>query len=106
MDPSGPEFESTGSSYHKICVRDVSWHSQEPVMMSVGWESTRNGSTVARHEWKGLSKMSNILEDWVQRQEDERGERASQRTTERHFPGAYESEASTSDEEDEEGLDM
>lgn len=91
MDPSGPEPEQTKSSRHQVCVRDVSWHTQEPVILSVGWESGQGGSTVARHEWKGLSKMSNRLEDWVQKRRDERGERATLRASRRgQVPGAYE----------------
>lgn len=97
IDPSGPELEPIENSHRKVCVRDVSWHSQEPIIMSVGWESIRGGSTVARHEWKGLSKMSNKLEDWVQKQQDERGEQTNRWVNRRHFPGAFERE--DSDEE-------
>lgn len=39
--------------------------------MSVGWEGRRVGSVVARHEWKGLSKLSHSLEDWVDKQKAE-----------------------------------
>jgi DDB1- and CUL4-associated factor 11 len=68
--------------------------------MSVGWESRRGGSTVARHEWKGLSKMSGKLEDLLQKQRDERRERASRRATTRsQIPGAFEPEESEDDEE-------
>lgn len=36
--------------------------------MSVGWEGSHvGGSVVARHEWKGLSKMSHSLEDWTEK---------------------------------------
>lgn len=98
VDPSGPELEPIDNPRRKVCVRDVSWHSQEPIMMSVGWESIQGGSTVARHEWKGLSKMSNKLEDWVQKQQDERGERAARWATRRYVPGA--SEFEDSDEEE------
>jgi len=61
--------------------------------MSVGWESRRGGSTVARHEWKGLSKMSGKLEDLVEKQRVERKERASRRSR-RQIPGAFEHEES------------
>jgi hypothetical protein len=52
---------------------------QEPVMMSAAgewdsWDSIR-GSIVARHEWKGLSKLAGKLEDWVERDQSERSER-------------------------------
>ncbi|KAI6047837.1 WD40-repeat-containing domain protein [Pisolithus marmoratus] len=79
---SGPELQSRSrSAYTVVCVRDVSWSSTEPVMMSVGWEgSPTGGSIVARHEWKGLSKMSYSLEDWTEKQ---RAEGASSRIPER-----------------------
>lgn len=36
--------------------------------MSVAWSSAgRGGSVVARHEWKGLLKMSGALEDFVEK---------------------------------------
>jgi WD repeat-containing protein 23 len=36
--------------------------------MSVAWSSAgRGGSVVARHEWKGLSKMPGALEDFVEK---------------------------------------
>lgn len=88
FDPSAPEFDPPTRRNHKVCVRDVSWHSQEPVIMSVGWESGHGGSTVARHEWKGLSKMHNNLEDWAEKQRTERAERLHQTRT-RHVPGAF-----------------
>ncbi|KAF8665431.1 hypothetical protein AX16_000450 [Volvariella volvacea WC 439] len=49
----------------EACVRDVSWHSQEPILLSAGWESNHGGSTVVRHEWEGLSKSRGSIEDWV-----------------------------------------
>lgn len=76
FDPSGVEPEAISQSGNRVCVRDVSWHSQEPVLMSVGWESRQRGSTVARHEWKGMSKRPGELEDWVAEQSSERSERA------------------------------
>ena len=36
--------------------------------MSAAWESRRTGSTLARHDWKGLSKLAGSLEDWNERQ--------------------------------------
>jgi WD repeat-containing protein 23 len=87
-DPSEPEPDNVVSS-GRVCVRDVSWHSQQPVLMSVGWEGGRyGGSIVARHEWKGLSKMGNRLEDWVQKHEAEAAERS--RTSRAHtIPGQF-----------------
>ncbi|KAF8921890.1 WD40-repeat-containing domain protein [Mucidula mucida] len=63
-DPSAPE-DPTPLGKRNVCVRDVSWHSQEPVMMSAAWANSRGGSILARHEWKGLQKMGGSLEDWV-----------------------------------------
>ncbi|KAI6161431.1 WD40 repeat-like protein [Pisolithus thermaeus] len=69
---SGPEMQPPKRSRTAVCVRDVSWSSTEPVMMSVGWDDSRTGgSIVARHEWKGLSKMSYSLEDWTEKQRAE-----------------------------------
>lgn len=70
--------------------------------MSAGWENGRGGSVVARHEWKGLSKMSWNLEDWAEKHAQEQTEsratrgavRRSRRLRERaeHIPGAFQSE--------------
>jgi WD repeat-containing protein 23 len=68
--------------------------------MSAGWENGRGGSVVARHEWKGLSKMSRALEDWVEKDAEEQKEwcarkspvRRSRRLRNRRIPGAFESE--------------
>ena len=62
--------------------------------MSVGWESSRvGGSIVARHEWKGLSKMAYSLEDFTEKQRTERAQRAvSQRAVGYRVPGAFEEE--------------
>lgn len=51
------------------------------MMMSAGWDGGRSvsKSIVARHEWKGLSKMSYSLEDWGEKQRAERNERATKR---------------------------
>lgn len=108
-DPSAPERLSTHHhTNHRVCVRDVSWHSQEPVMMSAGWDSGHGGSILARHEWKGLSKMNGSLEDWVAREESERHatenvRRSSRLATQRRrdfnlIPGTYLDD----DEDDEE----
>jgi DDB1- and CUL4-associated factor 11 len=50
--------------------------------MSAGWDGyySRGGSSIARHEWKGLFKQGgltvrNALEDFVERRETERRER-------------------------------
>ena len=54
FEPSGPEPRENTASRHKICVRDVSWHCEQPVLMSAGWIGTRwsqrEGSLIARHE--------------------------------------------------------
>jgi DDB1- and CUL4-associated factor 11 len=43
--------------------------------MSAAWDAYER-STVARHEWKGLSKSSSPLQDWVEKQTLEGAERA------------------------------
>jgi DDB1- and CUL4-associated factor 11 len=74
-DPSGVEESARpASSIYGSCVRDASWSSEEPVLISAAWESQRHGSTLARHEFKGLSKMSYSLEDWEQKRRDEGAE--------------------------------
>lgn len=120
-DPSGPELEPTRSLRPNVCVRDVSWHSQvcllwpqttgrslmmvlqEPVIMSAGWESGRGGSIVARHQWKGLSKLPGALEDWVEKTKQEQSDNSLRRSSRlqgqargQRVPGAFE----TSEEED------
>jgi WD repeat-containing protein 23 len=46
--------------------------------MSVAWSSAgRGGSVVARHEWKGLSKMPGALEDFVEKRRLESHEQYS-----------------------------
>lgn len=57
--------------------------------MSVGWESGRGGSTVARHEWKGLSKMTHRLEDWVEKQRMEGRDQAQRAARMTRVPGAF-----------------
>jgi len=49
-------------------VRDVSWHSSEPVLMSSAWANQRSKSSVARHEWKGLGRNGMRLEDVVEKE--------------------------------------
>lgn len=54
-------------------------------MMSTGWLGdawrSREGSVIARHEWKGLSKMRYKLEDHVEKQRAEQAETI--------MPGSY-----------------
>jgi WD repeat-containing protein 23 len=95
--PSGAELSGTNITLSNTCVRDVSWHSQEPVIMSAGWESRSGGTVIARHEYMGLSKTSGALEDWVERRNLEashtsarQSNRLFQRREQRHVPGAYE----------------
>ncbi|KAG5716341.1 LEC14B protein [Termitomyces sp. T112] len=103
FDPSQPELPSTRSRNRAPCVRDVSWHSEEPVMMSAAWENSMNGSTVARHEWKGLLRMQGALEDWVEKNTLE-GEESSRRRSvrlrnQRRVPGAFEEGENAEDTE-------
>ncbi|KAG2159612.1 WD40 repeat-like protein [Suillus bovinus] len=67
------------SARSTVCVRDVSWNGNEPMMMSAGWDGGHSSSksVVARHEWRGLSNMSYGLEDWIEKQNIERDERAT-----------------------------
>ena len=69
--------------------------------MSAGWRNGSGGTVIARHEYKGLSKMAGALEDWVERQKLEasytsNGPRRSTRLSQarehgrRHVPGTYE----------------
>ncbi|RDB29479.1 LEC14B protein [Hypsizygus marmoreus] len=104
-DPSEPESRATRGHRSNVCVRDVSWHSQEPVIMSAGWESGRGGSIVARHEWKGLLKMPGALEDWVEKDKQESAELAGRRRSARlrsraqYVPGAF-ADGDDDDEDD------
>ncbi|KAG1757821.1 WD40-repeat-containing domain protein [Suillus lakei] len=70
FDPSAEECRLPTSTHSTVCVRDVSWNGNEPMMMSAGWDGghSLSKSVVARHEWKGLSKMSYGLEDWMEKQ--------------------------------------
>ncbi|KIM47605.1 hypothetical protein M413DRAFT_439274 [Hebeloma cylindrosporum] len=94
FSPSGPEPQPTSGMSGNICVRDVSWHSQEPVIMSAGWESARGGTVIARHEYKGLLKMPGALEDLVEKRwreaADTENVRRSTRLQAQRIPGAYE----------------
>ena len=55
-------------------VRDVSWHPQQPVLMSCAWRDRSRKSHVSRHEWKGLGKFGGKLEDWVEKSQRESAE--------------------------------
>ena len=64
--------------------------------MSAGWENRSGGTIIARHEYKGLSKMNGALEDWVERENLEASHpsnvprwRDARRRERRHVPGAY-----------------
>ncbi|KDQ20274.1 hypothetical protein BOTBODRAFT_27695 [Botryobasidium botryosum FD-172 SS1] len=65
-NPSPDRYK--GPHYRLACVRDVSWHSREPVLMSCAWDDYSEYSTVARHEWKGFGKNGMTLEDVVERE--------------------------------------
>ncbi|KAG6919041.1 hypothetical protein DXG01_009751 [Tephrocybe rancida] len=103
FDPSEPELPVTSrtSRARAPCVRDVSWHSEEPVIMSAAWVNSHTGSTVARHEWKGMLKMRGALEDWVEKDKQEQQEKSKRRSFRtrslRRVPGAF---ADEDDEED------
>ncbi|KAG5639568.1 hypothetical protein H0H81_012239 [Sphagnurus paluster] len=118
FDPTGPEPPALKNRRGGTCVRDVSWHSQvrdiflplrscinrlcaqEPVLMSAAWEYSDGGSVVARHEWKGLSKLGGSVEAWVEKKQQEEQDtsrvRRSSRFNDRRFtqriPGAFEDE--------------
>ncbi|OCB87134.1 WD40 repeat-like protein [Sanghuangporus baumii] len=96
FDPSGPDVPSLGRPSNGSCVRDVSWHTREPVMLSAAW-GVHGTSSVARHEWKGLNKMGGSLEDWEEKRVAEEAERISGRSVPLRrsmrlssvLPGAY-----------------
>jgi len=109
-DPSGPNEPSKvpGQRRSRVCVRDVSWHSEQPILMSAGWLGGRwtatEGSVIARHEWKGLSKMNHSLEDYVEKQKLEQeqsakrtGQGALRRAQWQPMPGAFGDEEEESD---------
>ncbi|KAF8591926.1 WD40 repeat-like protein [Ramaria rubella] len=91
FDPSDCDPGATLGGRHSspVCVRDVSWHSQEPVLMSVGWESGHGHSSVARHEWKGIGKLGDgmgKIEDHVEKQKQEKAE---PRRPQASMPGSF-----------------
>jgi WD repeat-containing protein 23 len=70
--------------------------------MSVAWSNGRNGSVVARHEWKGLLKMPGALEDFVEKWRLESQEQCARLPG--HMPGQLDSDdefAPDSEEDDE-----
>lgn len=70
--------------------------------MSAAWDLRYGGTTIARHEWKGLSKLNGRLEDWLEKQQHEDQEsltpRKSNRVRGTTMPGTY---AIPDDEDDE-----
>ncbi|KAI0094186.1 WD40-repeat-containing domain protein [Irpex rosettiformis] len=88
--PSEPQPPQLPSHSHRVCVRDVSWHSQQPILMSAGWLGSSWGdsesSVIARHEWKGLSKLNYNLADYTVRQQSENAERRNRLA---FMPGTY-----------------
>lgn len=72
--------------------------------MSAAWDNYHGGTVVARHEYKGLSKMAYSLEDHVERERLEREERSSsqRRRIYRRVPGAYLSEGFSDLDDDDE----
>jgi len=103
FDPSNSEVERPRISSRIVSVRDVSWHTKEPVLMSVAWSNGQGGSVVARHEWKGLLKMPGALEDLVEKRRLENLEGGATRS--RPAPSPLDSDddeymTEASDEED------
>lgn len=93
FDPSEPVPPDRGTRA-PVCVRDVNWHSQEPVIMSVGWESGYGRSSVARHEWKGIGKFGDgmgKLEDYVEKTRLQNSERRyeTRSATRSRMPGSF-----------------
>jgi len=68
-DRAGPRPRRHYGIFHRPgVVRDVSWHSREPVLMSVAWGGYGDDrGDVAKHEWKDLGKRGMKLEDVVAR---------------------------------------
>jgi len=63
-------------------------------MLSAGWEHARGGTVIARHEFKGLSKTTRSLEDWVEKDQSEAAENSLRRSSrlrsrQLHVPGTY-----------------
>ena len=79
--PSGPEAEldpyEAPEQIGQSVVRDVSWHSQQPVLMACAWGDRFRRSHVSRHEWKGVGKLGGKLEDWVEKAQRESAEALS-----------------------------
>ncbi|KAK0545453.1 hypothetical protein OC846_005663 [Tilletia horrida] len=50
------------------CVRDVSWHSAEPSLMSTAWNgANRTQGSIAKHEWKDFGKRGLSFEDALEK---------------------------------------
>ncbi|KAH9486363.1 LEC14B-like protein [Psilocybe cubensis] len=101
--------ESTGSQY--IYSGSANGLIHEPVIMSAGWENARGGTVIARHEYKGLSKMPGALEDWVEKnrletEETENRPRRSGRLAQQRglMPGTFHHDED--EEEDEDDFDF
>lgn len=74
--PESDPLPARRNRHNQTVVRDVAWHSQEPVLMTCSWASDRrHTSDVAKHEWKGLNKLGGRLEDFVAREAAEARER-------------------------------
>lgn len=64
--PSSADLPKASSRQFRPCVRDVSWHTGSPVLMSCAWDG-EGASTVAMHEWKGFGKNAMSLDDVIER---------------------------------------
>ncbi|KAG8864102.1 hypothetical protein FRB96_006976 [Tulasnella sp. 330] len=70
FDASAPDQPERSQSTYRgaCCVRDVAWHTYEPVLMSTAWASMgMEESSIARHEWKGYGKNAMTVEDVLER---------------------------------------
>ncbi|KAG8898557.1 hypothetical protein FRB99_007354 [Tulasnella sp. 403] len=68
--PSESDVGTRSSDRMAHVVRDVSWHSQEPILMSCAWDGEYEyAGSVARHEWKGYGRNALTIEDVVERDE-------------------------------------
>lgn len=57
-----------GGGAQSTTVRDVSWHSSEPALMSTAWDGPAGEEgSVAKHEWKGFGKNGLSLEDAIEK---------------------------------------
>ncbi|KAF9011056.1 WD40-repeat-containing domain protein [Cyathus striatus] len=81
FDASGPEPEATSGARTNTCVRDVRTGVDEC------WMGKPGGSTIARHEWKGLRKAPGAIEDWVEKSNLEEAELESERRHSRRVEG-------------------